>query len=58
MIKIDYEAWREDRDTYKAHLFIIDGKEVWFPKSHVDRLYIKTKKIYVTPWIAEKKGFL
>ena len=57
-VAIDFDEIKEDRETEKAHLIVIDGVEHWIPKSQTDRVYYKTKKIYISEWIAEQKGFI
>jgi len=45
---IDFDEFVEDRETKAAVLVMIDDEKVWFPKSHIDRIYYNTNKIYVT----------
>lgn len=54
---IEYDDWFEESDTDKAHLFLIDGKEVWIPKSlaEVDK---DSKTITVPEWWALKEGLI
>lgn len=57
LIAIDFDEIEEHEDK-QATWFKIDGKTHWIPDSQIDRIYYKTKKVYVTEWIAEQKGFV
>lgn len=52
---IDFDEVHE-YDDKEATKFIIDGKDYWIPDSQIDRIYYKTKKVYMEWWIARKKG--
>jgi len=45
------------KPTEKAFLIIIDGREIWLPKSET-RMYEKNKKVYIPDWIALKNGLI
>jgi len=52
---IDFDEVNE-YDDKEATEFIIDGEAIWIPDSQIDRIYYKTKKVYITNWFARKKG--
>lgn len=54
---VDFDEVHE-YDDKEATKFIIDGKTQWIPDSQIDRIYYKTKKVYVATWFAEKEGLV
>ena len=54
VIAYDYE----EGDTDKARLFIIDGRDVWIPKSVIDEEDEEENTVSVKEWWALKEGLI
>lgn len=60
---VAFPAVRCIRQTSKAILCVLEGKEVWFPQSHVhadSEVYQQGHKgkLVVSEWIAKEKGLI
>jgi len=45
-------------DTPLAYLFIVDGDEVWIPKSQIIAIDKRDMQAEIPLWLAEKKGWI
>lgn len=60
---VEFEDVEARTESDKALLCVVDGVEVWIPKSQIDddsEVYEKghTGKLVVTEWIATEKGLV
>lgn len=56
LISIQYDRLIDNRETPKAHLFSIAGKDVWLPKSCVEDIRETEKVVDIPFWLAKAKG--
>lgn len=56
LISIQYDRIIDNRETPKAFLFIIAGKETWLPKSCVEDIRETESVVDIPFWLAKKKG--
>lgn len=55
---VDVEYEEHAHETGAAHLFIIEGDEMWIPKSQMEH-WDPNRNIFSIPeWLAEEKGLL
>lgn len=55
LIAIQYDRIIGEKETTKVFLFLIDGKNIWLPKSQVEDIR-ETEKVVVIPfWLAKAK---
>jgi len=55
-VEISYD--RYSRESPGAHLFVIDGKPEWIPKSQMTD-WDKEEKVFNLPeWLAYERGFI
>ena len=54
IVDIDYDRIKIDDDKYKSILFVVDGKDVWLPRSliEVDR---DAETVTLPEWLAVEK---
>jgi hypothetical protein len=54
-LKLDIDAWL--KETARAYLVVVDGEEIWLPKSLAKIESSDTECFVVMPkWLAVKKG--
>lgn len=56
LVKIDFDEILAESD--EAYRFQIGDDKYWIPKSQVSTIFTKKKIIYISEWIAEKKGLI
>lgn len=54
-VRLEFDEYLDESD--KAHKILIDDKVELIPKSH-SRIYPKKKVIYISEWLAFKKGLI
>ena len=57
LVEIDYEQHKEEADTDKAYLFVINGEDEWVPKSLCE-IDSDSRQITVPRWFAKNNGFI
>ena len=55
LISIQYDRLVDEKETAKAFLFVIDGKNVWLPKSQVEDIRETEKVVDIPLWLAKTK---
>lgn len=58
-IEIQYDKLLRDNPKSGAVLFLIEGKEVWIPRSQIFEWFEDaSKNLILTEWIAKQKGLI
>lgn len=55
---VDIEYNEHLHESSKAHLFDIEGEEIWIPKSQMDNWDPNRSTFTIPEWLAEEKGLL
>ena len=55
LISVQYDRLVSEKETDKALLFIIDGKNVWLPKSQIEDIREAEKVVDIPLWLAKAK---
>jgi hypothetical protein len=45
-------------ETLLAYLLIVDGEEIWIPKSQIIAIDKRDMQAEISLWLAEKKGWI